>query len=225
MCGRFTLDTTGREIARQFEVVNELELGPRYNIAPTQESPVVGLREAGADRKASLLRWGLVPFWADDPKIGNKMINARAETVADKPAFRAAFKRRRCVVPASGFYEWKPTDDGKQPYYIKRADDSLLGFAGLWEHWSDDETGESIDSFTILTGEPNDLLGEIHDRMPVILQPNDYGFWLDPENDDKEALQELVLQPYPSEQLEAYPVSTHVNSPQNDDPGCIEPLD
>ena len=225
MCGRFTLNTTGREIARQFGLDYEIDIAPRYNIAPTQESTVVRVPDMGADREAPMLRWGLIPFWADDKKIGNRMINARSETVADKPAYRVAFSRRRCIVPASGFYEWKKTGDGKQPYYIHAADDGLLGFAGLWESWSDDETGESVESFTILTGEPNDKCADVHDRMPVILEPDDYGFWLDPGMKDKEALKDLVLQTYPSDALDLHPVSTHVNSPQNDDPTCIEPLD
>ncbi|MFB6350991.1 MAG: SOS response-associated peptidase, partial [Bradymonadaceae bacterium] len=160
MCGRFTLNTTGREIAVQFDLDAELEIPARYNIAPTDDSPIVRLPDMAAPREASFLRWGLVPFWADDPSIGNRMINARAETVPDKPSFRAAFKKRRCVVPASGFYEWKKTEDGKQPYYIRHADEQVLGFAGLWERWTDDHSGEVVESFTILTGEPNDLVAD-----------------------------------------------------------------
>ena len=225
MCGRYTLNTTGREIAVQFDLEVELDISPRFNIAPTQDSPVIRQPDMAAPREPALLRWGLVPFWADDTSIGNRMINARSETVPDKPAYRAAFKKRRCVVPASGFYEWKKTDDGKQPHYIRRADEKLLGFAGLWERWTDDETGEVVESYTILTGEPNDLVADVHDRMPVILQPEDYGFWLDPAMKDKEALHDLVLQTYPADPLETFPVSTHVNKPTNDDPSCIEPVD
>jgi len=225
MCGRFTLNTTGREIAVQFDLETELEVRARYNIAPTDDSPIVRIPDMAAPREASFLRWGLVPFWADDPSIGNRMINARAETVPDKPAYRAAFEKRRCIVPASGFYEWKPADGGKQPYYIRRADEQLLGLAGLWERWTDDHSGEVVESFTILTGEPNELVADVHDRMPVILRPEDYDFWLDPAMKDKEALHELVLQTYPADPLETYPVSTHVNKPTHDDPSCIEPLE
>lgn len=225
MCGRFTLNTTRREIARQFELDVELEIPSRYNIAPTDDSPIVRLPDMAASREAAFLRWGLVPFWADDPSIGNRMINARSETVPDKPAYREAFESRRCVVPASGFYEWKKTDDGKQPHYIHPPDESLFGFAGLWERWNDDQTGEVIESFTILTGEPNDFVADVHDRMPVILDPEDYAFWLDPALKDAEALHDLVRQTYPSDRLDAHPVSTHVNNPTNDDPSCIDPVE
>ncbi len=225
MCGRFTLNTTGGELARQFELEAEFEVSARYNIAPTDKSPVVRVPDLATPREAVFLRWGLVPFWADDPSIGNRMISARAETVPDKSAYRAAFQKRRCLVPASGFYEWKKTGDGKQPYYIRRTDEQLLGFAGLWERWSDDQSGEVVESFTILTGEPNDRVADLHDRMPVIVKSEDYDFWLDPAMKDKEALHELALETFPADPLEAYPVSTHVNKPTHDDPSCIEPLE
>lgn len=226
MCGRFTLNTTGREIARHFDLVEELEFAPRFNVAPTQNIPVVRVRDMEVGREASMLRWGLVPFWADDPSIGNRMINARAETVHEKNAYRVPFSRRRCIVPATGFYEWHDPGDGegKQPWYIRSADEEILGFAGLWEEWEDEETGEALETFTILTGEPNELVADIHDRMPVVLEPDDYALWIDPALKDKEALKELVRRIYPGKKLEAYPVSTHVNSPRNDDPRCIEPI-
>jgi putative SOS response-associated peptidase YedK len=239
MCGRFTLNATGREIARHFDIEVDLDIEPRYNIAPTQNLPVV--REvtgenAGApvdERHCASLRWGLVPFWADDPKIGNRMINARSETVADKNAFRAAFKYRRCLIPATGFFEWKKIGDGpKQPYYIHLAggDDSaehapVFGFAGIWEHWSDEQTGEVIESFAILTTDANDTLADLHDRMPVILPTEHYDFWLDPNNEDRDALKELARTQYSGEEIEFYPVSTRVNKPQNDDQGVLEPID
>ena len=223
MCGRFTLDTTGAEIAAHFDLATQPDLQPRYNIAPTQQVPVVRLPSMEGQREAPRLRWGLVPFWADDTKIGNKLINARSETAHEKPSFRAAFARRRCLVPASGFYEWSKTDDGKQPYYIHAADDGLLGMAGLWERWTSEQTGEVVESFTILTGQPNETVEPLHHRMPVIVQPADYAFWLDPAMKDTEGLRDLVGQTYPADGLDAYPVSTHVNSPANDDPACIQP--
>lgn len=225
MCGRFTLNATGEDLIRHFDLERGVEIHPRFNIAPTDESPIVRVPDMQAGREADYLQWGLVPFWADDTSIGNNMINARAETAHEKPAFRAAFSRRRCLVPASGFYEWVPGEDGKQPYYIRRADDQLLGFAGIWESWTDDETGEKLETFAILTGEPNDFVAEFHDRMPVVLAPEDYGFWLDPALDDEEGLNELVNEPYPGDELDAHPVSTRVNSPTNDDPDLVEPVE
>jgi len=227
MCGRFTLNTTGREIAEYFGLGRELEFSPRFNIAPTQHVPVVRTPDLETGREAAAMHWGLIPFWADDPSIGNRMINARAETVDEKNSYRVPFSRRRCIVPATGFYEWQPTEGpgGKQPWYIRSAEESLLGFAGLWEQWEDEESGDEIESFTILTGEPNELVADVHDRMPVILDPDDYDFWLDPAMKDEEALKELAQTVYPGEALEAYRVSTHVNNPQNDDPDCLEPLD
>ena len=166
-----------------------------------------------------MLRWGLIPSWADDPSIGNKMINARAETVSEKPSFRTPFKHRRCLVLTNGFYEWLRTPEGKQPYYLHVKDGSPFGFAGLWETWRD---GEEIRSCTIITTEANQLVGEVHSRMPVILPPEDYELWLDPEFEEKQALTS-VLRPYPSDGMEAYPVSRRVNSSSNNAPDCIEP--
>ena len=165
-----------------------------------------------------MFHWGLIPSWAKDPAIGNKMINARAETVSEKPSFRSAFKKRRCLILADGFYEWQKTDDGKQPYHIKMEDDSPFAFAGLWEAW--DKYGEEIRSGTIITTDANDLMNEIHHRMPVILHPEDYGLWLDPDFDEKEALTSL-LKPYPSDAMEAYPVSRRVNKPANNEPSVL----
>lgn len=222
MCGRFTLITPAEALAEQFQLFEIPSLAPRYNIAPTQ--PVAAVRRVPGDgqRELVLLRWGLVPFWAKDPGIGARMINARSETVAEKPAFRAAFRRRRCLVPADGFYEWRRLERGKQPFYVRLRDERPFAFAGLWERWEGpDET--AIDSCTLLTTEPNDLIRPVHSRMPVILSPKDYDLWLDPGVQKVELLQPL-LRPYPSEGMLAYPISTWVNKPKNDSPRCIEPL-
>ncbi len=219
MCGRYTLRTPIDVLAEGFEIQEyPSSITPNYNVAPTQE--VAGLVEEEEKRKQEMFHWGLIPSWAKDPAIGNKMINARAETVSEKPSFRSAFKRRRCLILADGFYEWQKTDDGKQPYHIKMEDDSPFAFAGLWEVW--DKYGEEICSGTIITTDANDLMNEIHHRMPVILHPEDYGLWLDPDFDEKEALTAL-LKPYPSDAMEAYPVSRRVNKPANNEPSVLEP--
>ena len=176
MCGRYTLRTPVDSLVEAFDIVDyPSSLTPSYNIAPTQE--VAAVVEEDEKRKLEMFHWGLIPSWAKDPSIGNKMINARAETVSEKPSFRKAFKVRRCLILADGFYEWQKTDNGKQPYYIKMQDDSPFAFAGLWEIW---QNGEEIRSATIITTEANDLMNEIHHRMPVILPPEDYGMWLVP---------------------------------------------
>jgi putative SOS response-associated peptidase YedK len=221
MCGRFTLVTPAKELAEQFRLIEVPSLSPRYNIAPTQ--PVAAVRQLPGNgaRELSLLHWGLVPFWAKEPGIGSRMINARSETAAEKPAFRAAFRRRRCLVLADGFYEWQRLERGKQPFYVRLRDGKPFAFAGLWEHWKGpDET--TIDSCTLLTTEPNDLIRPVHNRMPVILAPEDYDLWLDPGVQEPELLHPL-LHAYPSENMHAYPISTWVNNPRNDDPRCIEP--
>ncbi|MFQ5489983.1 MAG: SOS response-associated peptidase [Phycisphaerae bacterium] len=223
MCGRFALTTSDMTLAELLRLAQPPALQPRYNIAPTQ--PLAALRSpsAGTERRLDMLRWGLIPSWAKDAAIGHRMINARAETVAEKPAYRVAFRRRRCLIPATGFYEWqKPKIKGpKQPHYIRLADDRPFAFAGLWESWTGpDQT--IIESATIITTTPNDLLQPIHDRMPVILGPDEFDRWLDPERSDPRELAPL-LRPFPAELMTAYPVTTHVNKPQNDDPTCIQP--
>jgi putative SOS response-associated peptidase YedK len=195
---------------------------PRYNIAPTQPVATVRTARGSGDREMVFLRWGLVPSWSKDPSIGSRMINARSETVADKPAFRAAFRRRRCLVPADGFYEWQKQNGWKQPFYIHLREGRPFAFAGLWEFWKG-EGDVIIESCTLLTTEPNDLIRPLHSRMPVILHPQQYDLWLDPGLDAPERLRPL-LRPYPFADMEAYPVSRFVNKPQNDDPRCIEPL-
>ena len=219
MCGRYTLRKPAREIAEAFDVPEVPELPARYNIAPTQDMPVVRLDADLGRRAIGLLHWGLIPSWADDPSIGNKMINARAETVAEKPAFRHAFKAKRCLVLADGFFEWRREGKHKRPYFIRMKDDRPFAFAGLWERW--DKGGGPIESCTLLTGEPNEVVAPIHDRMPVILHKSDYDLWLDPDVNDPKKLQGLLV-PYPADEMEAYPVGTLVNSPANDVAECIE---
>jgi len=218
MCGRYTLRTPVDSLVEAFEIDEyPASIIPNYNTAPTQE--VAAVVEEDEKRKLEVLRWGLIPSWAKDAAIGNKMINARAETVSEKPSFRSAFKKRRCLILADGFYEWQKTDNGKQPFYIKMEDDSPFAFAGLWEIWKDEE---EIRSCTIITTEANNLMDEIHHRMPVILHPEDYGMWLDPDFDEKEPLTSL-LKPYPSDTMEAYTVSRRVNKPSNNEPSVVEP--
>jgi putative SOS response-associated peptidase YedK len=218
MCGRYTLKTSVDTLVEQFGIDEyPSSITASYNIAPTQE--VAAVIAEDEKRKLQMLRWGLIPSWADDPSIGNRMINARAETVAQKPSFRNAFKEHRCLVLADGFYEWQRIQGGKQPYYIHMKDGSPFAFAGLWETW---RNGQEIRSCTIITTEANELVGGIHNRMPVILPPEDYELWLDPDFEEKEALTSF-LRPYPSDVIEAYPVSRRVNSPSNNAPDCIEP--
>lgn len=220
MCGRFTLAISPELLA---EVIGEIEaerIQPRYNIAPTQQVAVIRL-DAGGKRHLAYLRWGLIPPWAKDAAVGNHMINARSETVAEKPAFRHAFRSRRCLVPASGFFEWKEEGGRKQPLYVHMKDGGPMIFAGLWESWKSPE-GETVESCTILTTSSNGLIRPLHDRMPVILGRNDWDIWLSCEA-TREQLTPL-FQPYPSELLAMYPVGTGVNSPRNDSPELIEPL-
>jgi putative SOS response-associated peptidase YedK len=219
MCGRFTLRTSPQEVAKTFGLLEVPDLRVRYNVAPTQQVLTIALQDG--KRQGQLRRWGLVPSWADDPKIGYRLINARAETVADKPSFRSAFKRSRCLVVADGFYEWKKGANAKtkQPFYIRLKQDRPFAFAGLSERWS--RNGETIESCTLITTDPNELMAAIHDRMPVILLRDDYDLWLDPEFEDKQKLLSL-LRPYPANEMKAYPISTLVNSPKNDVAACIE---
>ena len=221
MCGRYTLKAGGRELSDLFGLSEEPEMiEPRYNIAPTQQIPVVLEDSSNGDRTLEMMHWGLIPSWAKDPSVGARMINARAETVSEKPSYRSAFKRRRCLIVADGFYEWKKTADGKQPYYLRLGSGDPFGFAGLWESWSMDG-GEEMRSATIITTEPNEVAAEIHNRMPVILPPDLYDAWLEPDNEDREELLSM-LAPYPAEEMEAYPVSKRVNRPANDEPSVLE---
>ncbi|CAN5816973.1 SOS response-associated peptidase [soil metagenome] len=228
MCGRFVSAAPPDEIARYFSVgrveVAEEAHAPRYNVAPTDDVYVVV--ESEGERRLAAHHWGLVPFWADDPSVGSRMINARAEGIADKGAYKAAFARRRCIVPADGFYEWRKTA-GKapnQPLYLRRADGEPLALAGLWEEWRSRDRAVTLRSCTIITGEPNRLVVDVHDRMPVILPPSAWSTWLDEGNDDVERLGELLV-PAPDDLLVMHPVSTEVNGVKADGPHLIEPVD
>jgi putative SOS response-associated peptidase YedK len=218
MCGRFTLKASAKNLADLFQLTVVAEIAPRYNIPPSAQVLAVRERPETSRRELVCLRWGLIPSWADDPATG--LINARSESAAEKSAFREAFRRRRCLVPADGFYEWKKTDSTKEPYYICLADGRPFAFAGLWESWLD-RVGKPIESCAILTTNANEVVRPLHDRMPVILDERDYGSWLDPHQDKPEALQTL-MRPYSGSDLIAYQVSRLVNSPKNDTPACLE---
>jgi len=222
MCGRFTLEKSIGNLGSLFQVRGVAELPERYNIAPTQ--PIVAIRqaEAGEERELVLLRWGLIPAWAKEPAALPLLINARSETAAAKPAFRAALRRRRCLVPADGFYEWQRREGRKQPYHMRRRDGAPFALAGLWERWEGPDG--AIDSCALLTTASNALMRPIHDRMPVILDPQSFDLWLDPRMQDVERVQSL-LRPYPAEAMIAYPVSAMVNNARNDNPQCVLPLD
>ena len=218
MCGRFTLATPVDQLAKQFQLAGTAELAPRYNIAPTQQVAAVRAGEDG--RELAMLRWGLVPGWAKDLSMGAKLINARSETAAEKPAFRTAMRQRRCIIPADGFYEWQAQAGGKQPFHIRLADQRPFGLAGLWERWKNPE-GEWIQTCTILTTSANSLMQQLHDRMPVILPPERYELWLDPTLQDTAPLQELLV-PYPAEEMVAVPVSKAVNKVGNEGPALLQ---
>lgn len=226
MCGRFTLTHRAEEIAEHFEVHSPPTLSPRYNIAPTQEICV--LRSDGnGQRSLGVVRWGLIPSWAKDRKIASRLINARSETVAEKPAFRSALRRRRCLIPASGFYEWSGKKGAKTPHFFHRPDGGLLVFAGLWESWQpppDEESGavpDPVETATILTTEANARIRPLHHRMPVILEPRDWARWLDPEQRDAEPLVSLLV-PGSPDQIDERVVSTRINDVRNDDASCLE---
>ena len=223
MCGRFTLTVDPGQLQEAFPWVDIPDgLTPRYNIAPSQ--PVAVVPNDGRNR-LDFFNWGLIPFWAKDPKIGNRMINARSETIAEKPSFRGSFKYKRCLILADGFYEWRkdPGTKSKTPIYIHMKDRSPFAFAGLWDNWNSKD-GSEIRSCTIITTQPNELLEQIHNRMPVILPPSGYGAWLKEGENDLDLLHSL-LNPYPSEEMAAFPVSKQVNSPQNDTPEVILPTE
>jgi putative SOS response-associated peptidase YedK len=220
MCGRFSqaeIAALDREVLRILEALPDLP--PRYNVAPSQEAAV--LRYGTPGNTLAALRWGLVPSWARDPKIGYRTINARAETLRDKPAFRDSFAARRCVIPVDGFYEWQRTPHGKAPHFIRRGDGAPVLLAGLWDRWLDPER-TPLETFTIVTTRPNAFVRPLHDRMPVVLAPADVDRWLDPGSSGP--LDDLLV-PCPDDALEAYRVSTVVNSPANDGPECIAPID
>jgi putative SOS response-associated peptidase YedK len=219
MCGRFTLRSPMQILVRQFRLDVATPLRPRYNIAPTQDVAVVRATEAG-QRELVMMRWGLVPSWADDLAIGNRMINARGETLAEKPSFRSAFKKRRCLVLADGYYEWKQVTKPKQPYLFHFEDDRPFALAGLWESWS--KSGSPIETCTIITTSPSPLSAAIHDRMPVILDDAAIDRWLDPQITDAAEITQLI-RPFEDPAFVIDPVSTLVNSPTHEDPRCVEP--
>lgn len=220
MCGRYTLRTPKDRIKREFQLQEEPSVEARFNIAPTQN--ILAVRQGADGREATELKWGLIPSWAKDAAMGARLINARSETVTEKPSFREAFKRRRCIIPADGIYEWRRDEGRKQPFFFRMRDDRVFGFAGLWDRWRDEE-GEIIESCTILTTEANEVFRTVHDRMPVILHPDAYDEWLGDDVRGVEALKEL-LHPYPSSEMVAYPVSTRVNSPQTQGEDFIRQL-
>ena len=227
MCGRYSLTTVPEAMRALFGFENLPNLPPRYNIAPTQDVAVVRADHSGA-RELAMMRWGLIPHWAKDASMGSKMINARAETIREKPSFREAVKSRRCLLPADGFYEWRTEDGRKQPFRIGLKGGAAFAFAGLWEHWTATSTaaglneGEEVETVTIVTTTANEKLKPIHDRMPVILPPEAFDGWLDPANDPQAAC--ALLQPYPAEPMAYYRVSTAVNNVRNDNPSCTAPL-
>lgn len=235
MCGRYTMFLKPDDLKKRFranvsdDVAGNLEK-PRYNLAPTQDVPIITMQNG--ERVADMVRWGLIPSWAKDESIGSKLINARAETVTEKPSFKNAFQKRRCLVIANGFYEWKAAALGergrgrttpKQPMYIRLTSGEPFAMAGLWENWKNPQTQVNMRSCTIITTEPNDLIATLHHRMAVILTPADEDLWLDESLPTQDLIR--LLKPYPSDALEAYPVSTRVNSPALDNASLIEPID
>lgn len=223
VCGRFALESFYPDFeSEHWQLTNPeqvlLNFRPRYNIPPG--TPILILREDEGRRIGAYYRWWLVPFWAKDPRIGYKMNNARSETAAKKPSFRAAFRQRRCIIPASGFYEWKRDGKTKIPHYIRFRSQEPMGFAGLWETWSPPDGGEELRTCAVLTTGPNELMATIHDRMPVILRPEDFADWLDPDS-ESDFLQAL-MRPYEAEEMEAYAVSKEVNNARNDRPELVE---
>ena len=220
MCGRYVLrriDALRRAVKHIEPAFEEFsETKPHYNIAPSQYIPII--RDDHGKESLTVMKWGLIPGWTKEAKPKLAPINAKAETVATSGMFRQAFAKRRCLVPADGFYEWRGAKPPKQPYFIHMKDDSPFAFAGLWERWTPPESDQAIDTFTIITTEPNALMKEIHNRMPVILDAAEFDRWL--FKGDRE-----LLRPFPAERMEAYKVSTAVNKPSHDSPDCIEPLD
>ena len=227
MCGRYTNRFTWKELHERLDLIGTpLNLRPRYNVAPSQDVAVARVAEGG--RSLAMLRWGLIPGWARDPTIGHKLINARSETAAEKPSFRSAYRHRRCLIPADGFYEWQRRGGARQPWLFGLRDGTPMIFAGLWERWTVPEgaaltgslaersPGDAVETCTILTTAANETVAPVHGRMPVILAPDAWDAWL--------AGEQVPLGPYPADAMTAHPVSTHVNRPANDDPRCVEPV-
>ena len=215
MCGRYALTSPPAVLAERFHLLWTPELEPHYNIAPSQTIPVV--RETGQGREMALLRWGLIPSWAKEASIGMKLVNARGETLADKPAFRSAYRQRRCLIPADAFYEWKAIAGRKQPYCIRMRDGGPFGMAGLWERWKAPD-GQTVESCAIVTVDANALIAELHERMPLILAPDDYDAWLRAES---QQLPPAVA----AQDMRSYPVSPLVSNARNEVPACLDPID
>jgi putative SOS response-associated peptidase YedK len=220
MCGRYAFYSPAEAVRRTFDLEEAPELAPRYNISPTQSVPAVREGTESA-RTLTMLHWGLVPKWAKERAIGNRMINARAETISENPSYRDAFRRRRCLVAADGWYEWQVAAGGKQPWFIRLRDGGPIAFAGLWERWNDPAGGALLESCTIVTTDASESIRKIHDRMPVVLPEADWARWLDTAFSDAEKLSEL-LRPYDPKALDAWPVSRQVNAPKNQGPELIE---
>ncbi len=221
MCGRFALSISGDEIRERFDLPDSFMFEPRYNIPPGRPIPAIRTDPSadGNGRTAVRLHWGLVPFWADDPSSAHQPINARSETVDEKPTFREAFKKRRCLIPATGFYEWTSENGSRRPYFFRLESGDPFAFAGLWERW--EGTDDELESCAILTTRSNEMIEPVHDRMPVLLHPSRYDAWLAPATDADRL--DSFLTPYQSSRMDGYPVGKHVNNPENDDPSCVEP--
>ena len=221
MCGRFVLKDNIKTLSKNFDFDQDDDVlfEPKYNITPGQNAPIIIKEET---RKCAIMRWGLVPSWSNDPLIGFQMIDARSETVAQKPSFKNSLRKRRCIVPSNGFYEWKKLDNKtKTPYYIKMKNNKPFGFAGLWDTWNKD--GANLTTFTIITTSPNELIKPIHDRMPVILKKEDEDLWLNPDIQNSDKILHL-LKPFSSDDMETYEISTYVNNPRNEGEKCIVPV-
>jgi putative SOS response-associated peptidase YedK len=222
MCGRFALSLPAKNLADLFSLDEVPELTPRYNIAPTQPVCAILIDRVKEKRIAKMLSWGLIPSWSKDPTNGPRLINARSETVDEKPAFRGAFKNKRCLLPADGYFEWRQIEGKREPFFFRLKSGEPCTFAGLWEHW-EGHSGEVFESCTILTTQANEVAQKVHDRMPVILPRRHYDLWLDPIVTEKDILKPFLV-PYPSDEIEFYPISSLVNNPKNDMPECIAPL-
>jgi len=226
MCGRYVLKATLEELQKTYGAVPDstFSVEPNYNVAPSHHMPVVIELDSGETGKRIIRpqRWGLIPFWADSLNTGYSMINARGESLSKKKSFQKPFKSQRCIVPASGFYEWKTTDSGKYPHFIQRKQSGLMHFAGLWESWESPENGETVHSYTIITTSANAPMEELHDRMPALLLPEEFDIWLDPSNHDTNSLQDLI-RPWPDDDIEFYRVNDKVGNVRNNNPELLEP--
>ena len=224
MCGRFAVKTPAKSLAKMLNADLKFEsVEARFNIAPTSTVAVARIPSNQTNAVLEGLKWGLIPVWASDPSIGNKLANARAETITEKPSFKSSFKKQRCLVPIDGFFEWNQETKPKQPSYFTMKDDEPFALAGIWDYWKPKAGGEGVYSFSLITTEANAVLAKVHDRMPVIVPPDQYGEWLDPNNQDTAKLVNF-LKPYPPAKMKATLVSTYVNATRNQGPQCIEPV-